>query len=46
MIGKMKDETGALEIEEFVGLKAKLYCIQLMKRKLKNKRNKENPSKK
>jgi hypothetical protein len=28
VIGKMKDETGGLPIEEFVGLRAKLYCYK------------------
>lgn len=28
VIGKMKDETGGLPIEEFIGLRAKLYCYK------------------
>jgi hypothetical protein len=29
VIGKMKDETSSIPIEEFVGLRAKLYCYRI-----------------
>ena len=39
VIGKMKDETGGVVIEEFVGLKPKMYSILVDNRK--HKRSKK-----
>ena len=36
IIGKMKDETCGSQIEEFVGLKAKLYCLSTRAEVVKN----------